>query len=73
MRLTTCDDFSCSCAQLPTSDQPSHAEVSENLLTLEDAAKRIELVRGAPNSRGSLKESGLVAELEADHRREAKT
>lgn len=30
----------------------------------------LEPVRGAPNLRGSLKKSGLVEELEADHRRE---
>jgi RNA polymerase sigma-70 factor (ECF subfamily) len=30
----------------------------------------LELVRGAPSLRGSLKESGLVEELEADHRHE---
>ena len=30
----------------------------------------LEVVRGAPSLRGSLKESGLVEELEADHRHE---
>ena len=54
-------------------DQLEIAPGDEVQFTLEGAAIRIELVRGAGKLRGSLKESGLVAELEADHRREAKT
>ena len=48
-------------------DQLEIAPGDEVQFTLEGAAIRIELVRSAPNLRGSLKESGLVAELEADH------
>ena len=53
-------------------DQLEIVPGDEVQFTLEGAAIRIELVRGAPNLRGSLKERDLVAELEADHRREAK-
>ena len=54
-------------------DQLEIAGGDEVQFTLEGAAIRIGLVRGAPNLRGSLKERGLLAELEADHWCEAKT
>jgi AbrB family looped-hinge helix DNA binding protein len=54
-------------------DRLEIATGDEVQFTLEGAAIRIELVRSAPNLSGSLKERGLVAELEADHWREAKT
>ena len=54
-------------------DQLEIAPGDEVHFSLEGAAIRIELVRGAPNLRGSLEERGLLAELEADHRRDATT
>ena len=52
-------------------DQLEIAPGDQVRFALEGAALRIELVRDAPNLRGRLKGRGLVAELEADHRREA--
>ena len=51
-------------------DQREIAPGDEVRFKLEGDAIRIEPERRSQNLRGSLKESALVAELEADHRRE---
>ena len=53
-------------------DQLEIAPGDEVRFSLEGASIRIELVRRAQNLRGSLKGRGLIAELEADHRSDAK-